>query len=122
MSSLNRQSFRQQVGELAGLIVTKQSVLRPEAWKPFGHPDGEKSVRNAGCHLSYLAEALEANAPLNELTSQYLELFIRPVLDGVQQGSGIKSIYSQLFQHNEKWITASRFLPLCAMTNEMSAR
>jgi methanogenic corrinoid protein MtbC1 len=63
MPSQDQQSFRQQMGELAELIVTKQYALQPEVWKPYGHPGREKSVRDAGYHLSYLAEALEADDP-----------------------------------------------------------
>src|SRR5512145_274442 len=70
MSLSDRQSFRQQMGELAELIVTKQSALQPEGWKAYGHPGREKSVRDVGYHLSYLAEALEAGDPA--LFSEYL--------------------------------------------------
>jgi methanogenic corrinoid protein MtbC1 len=70
MPSENIRSFRQQVGELAELVVAKQYALQPEIWKPYGHPGREKSVRDAGYHLGYLAEALEADDPA--LFSEYL--------------------------------------------------
>lgn len=70
MSAIDQPSFRNQLGELADLIVAKQYALQPDNWKPYGHPGREKSVRDAGYHLSYLAEALEADDPA--LFSEYL--------------------------------------------------
>jgi len=63
MPSHDQQSFRPQMGKLAELIVTKQYALQSELWKPYGDPGREKSVRDAGYHLSYLAEALQADDP-----------------------------------------------------------
>jgi methylmalonyl-CoA mutase cobalamin-binding domain/chain len=70
MVSLVQQSFRQQIGELAELIVANQYLRQPEIWKPYGHPGRGKSVRDVGYHLGYLAEALETEAPA--LFSEYL--------------------------------------------------
>ena len=53
-------SIRSQIQNLSEAIVELQYSRQPEIWKPYGHPGREKSVRDAGYHLSYLAEALEA--------------------------------------------------------------
>jgi methanogenic corrinoid protein MtbC1 len=184
MPAQDQLSFQQQMGELAELIVTKQYDLQPELWKPYGHPGREKSVRDAGYHLSYLAEALQAddpalfceylawvkvlfaglkfpehvltktldctrqilaeklsgeelartlefldlgihslgdaplaippfiagNTPLDELARKYLEALLSGdrrrasglILDSVQEGVSIKSIYSQVFQRSQR--------------------
>jgi methanogenic corrinoid protein MtbC1 len=52
-----------QRGELSQRIVTRQYALQPETWTPFGDAGREKSVRDAGYHLSYLAEAVTAGDP-----------------------------------------------------------
>jgi methylmalonyl-CoA mutase cobalamin-binding domain/chain len=55
---------------LAGRIVELQYARQPQVWKPFGHPGRAKSIRDAGYHLAYLSEALEADSP--ELFIEYL--------------------------------------------------
>jgi methanogenic corrinoid protein MtbC1 len=64
-------SIRKQTGALAEAIVELQYTRQPEIWKPYGSPGRSKSVRDAGYHLDYLAEAVEADAP--ELFTAYLE-------------------------------------------------
>jgi methylmalonyl-CoA mutase cobalamin-binding domain/chain len=54
------QVLRQQQQQLAERIVARQYGRRPERWQPFGDAGREKSVRDAGYHLSYLAEAVAA--------------------------------------------------------------
>jgi methylmalonyl-CoA mutase cobalamin-binding domain/chain len=49
--------------ELAEAIVARQYELQPEFWKPYGHSGREKSVRDAGYHLTYLSEALATANP-----------------------------------------------------------
>lgn len=63
-------TLRQNGTALAEKVVEIQYQLQPEVWKPFGHPGREKSVRDAGYHLSFLAEAVEAGDP--QLFSEYL--------------------------------------------------
>ncbi len=48
---------------LAQQIVARQYDEQPGVWRPFGDPGREKSVRDAGYHLSYLVEALAASDP-----------------------------------------------------------
>jgi methylmalonyl-CoA mutase cobalamin-binding domain/chain len=60
ISALPENSIRLQIQGLAEKIVELQYSRQPEIWKPYGHPGRVKSVRDAGYHLSYLAEALEA--------------------------------------------------------------
>lgn len=55
--------LRNQEHSLSEAIVDLQYARQPGIWKPYGHPGREKSVRDAGYHLSYLAEALDADAP-----------------------------------------------------------
>jgi methylmalonyl-CoA mutase cobalamin-binding domain/chain len=54
------QSIRQQQNELAEIIVARQYAGQQSVWKPYGDPGHAKSVRDAGYHLTYLAEALTA--------------------------------------------------------------
>ncbi len=55
---------------LAEAIVELQYRRQPQVWKPYGDPGWEKSVRDAGYHLTYLAEAINASDPA--LWSEYL--------------------------------------------------
>ena len=59
MSSAVAQSILNNKQKLAESIIELQYVRQPSVWKPYGHPGREKSVRDAGYHLLYLAEALE---------------------------------------------------------------
>lgn len=63
-------SLRHWQAELADLIVARQYARQPEVWKPYGDPGREKSLRDVGYHLTYLAEAVEASEPI--LFSEYL--------------------------------------------------
>jgi methanogenic corrinoid protein MtbC1 len=176
--------LRSQEHSLSEAIVELQYARQPEVWKPYGHAGREKSVRDAGYHLSYLAEALDAhdpalfceylawvkvlfaglkfpehilpstleftrqvlaeklpgeiraralgmldlgirslddapltipafiagNAPLDVLAREFLESLLRGdrhsasclVLDSVQAGVSIKSIYTQVFQRSQR--------------------
>ncbi|MEZ0395933.1 MAG: cobalamin-dependent protein [Anaerolineales bacterium] len=62
--------LRKHQQNLAERIVDLQYARQPEVWKPYGSPGREKSVRDAGYHLTYLAEALEADDAA--LFSEYL--------------------------------------------------
>lgn len=71
MATLSNPShLRQNINHLAEKAVEIQYRQQPDIWKPYGHPGREKSIRDAGYHLAYLAEAVEANAPT--LFSEYL--------------------------------------------------
>lgn len=70
MATVKSDFVRSQHQRLAERIVELQYARQPEIWKPLGHPGREKSVRDAGYHLIYLAEALEADDPT--LFSEYL--------------------------------------------------
>ncbi len=53
--------LRESIGPLAEKIVARQYVLQPQDWLRHVSPiSREKSVRDAGYHLTFLAEALEA--------------------------------------------------------------
>jgi len=54
------QRIRSQRDSLAEEIVARQYDLRAERWQTFGEEGRQKSVRDAGYHLVYLAEALAA--------------------------------------------------------------
>lgn len=64
------QAIRQQQSALAEAIVARQYERQPGVWRPFGDPGRAKSVRDAGYHLTYLAEALETQNPT--LFTEYL--------------------------------------------------
>ena len=57
------QAIADQRDGLSEAIVAKQYRLQPELWKPFGSRGQEKSVRDAGYHLTYLSEALATANP-----------------------------------------------------------
>lgn len=63
-------SLRHWQPQLADLTVARQYARQPEVWKPYGDPGREKSIRDVGYHLTYLAEAVEADDPT--LFSEYL--------------------------------------------------
>ena len=57
-------TLKQEKQKLAERIVELQYERQPEIWKPYGDPGREKSVRDSGYHLSYLAAALDADDPI----------------------------------------------------------
>jgi methylmalonyl-CoA mutase cobalamin-binding domain/chain len=66
MKDLNRQiqqALDNQRRALSERLVARQYELQAETWKPYGDVGWEKSVRDAGYHLSYLAEAILAADP-----------------------------------------------------------
>ena len=63
MDSEVSQALNRQRGALSERIVARQYERQPEIWKPYGDPGREKSVRDAGYHLSYLSEAIAASDP-----------------------------------------------------------
>lgn len=64
------QAIRQQQNELTEIIVARLYESQHAVWKPLGDPGRAKSVRDAGYHLTYLAEALTAADPA--LFNEYL--------------------------------------------------
>jgi methanogenic corrinoid protein MtbC1 len=64
------QAIRQHQNQLAETIVARQYESQGAIWKPLGDPGRSKSVRDAGYHLSYLAEALAVAEPA--LFNEYL--------------------------------------------------
>jgi len=57
------QAIRNQLQMLSEAVVRRQYELQPEIWQPYGDAGREKSVRDVGYHLSYLAEAIAASDP-----------------------------------------------------------
>lgn len=57
------QMLTDQCRAIAERIVAKQYARQPELWEPFGLSGRNLSVRDAGYHLQYLAEALRAKDP-----------------------------------------------------------
>ena len=73
MSTIYQQAakvIREKQNELAEGIVARQYESQHAIWKPLGDPGRAKSVRDAGYHLTYLAESLTAADPA--LFSEYL--------------------------------------------------
>ena len=64
------QAIRQKQDQLAEVIVARQYENQAAVWNPLGGPGRTKSIRDAGYHLTYLAEALTAADPV--LFSEYL--------------------------------------------------
>jgi methanogenic corrinoid protein MtbC1 len=48
---------------LAEAIVARQYARQGRLWQPYGLPGRDKSIRDAGYHLTYLTEALAAGEP-----------------------------------------------------------
>ena len=48
---------------IAEKAVARQYALKPDRWKRYGNVGREKSVRDVGYHLSYLAEAIAGADP-----------------------------------------------------------
>lgn len=57
------QTIRAQRAALADRIVTRQYSVETNHWQPYSPTGREKSVRDAGYHLSYLCEAIAAGDP-----------------------------------------------------------
>jgi methylmalonyl-CoA mutase cobalamin-binding domain/chain len=57
------QAIAAQRDVLSEEIIARQYGLQPELWKPYGRIGREKSVRDAGYHLTYLSEALATANP-----------------------------------------------------------
>ena len=55
--------IRERAAALAEAAVARQYAAQPGIWPPYGSPGHAKSVRDAGYHLDYLVEALEAGDP-----------------------------------------------------------
>ncbi|MFW6082843.1 MAG: cobalamin-dependent protein [Chloroflexota bacterium] len=72
--------IREQSDELAERIVERQYARQPALWRPFGEEGREKSVRDVGYHLSYLAEALAASDP--SLFAEYVT-WVRVLFEGL---------------------------------------
>jgi len=80
------QAIRRQHQALAEAIVERQYAQQPEIWRPFGDPGRVKSVRDAGYHLTYLAEALDARQPA--LFVEYLA-WVKVLFAGLRFGADI---------------------------------
>ncbi len=80
------QAIRRQHAALAEAIVERQYAQQPEIWRPFGDPGRAKSVRDAGYHLTYLAEALDARQPA--LFVEYLA-WVKVLFAGLRFGADI---------------------------------
>jgi methanogenic corrinoid protein MtbC1 len=58
------QKLRARQHELAEEIVSRQYASQSESWKTFGGAGWDYSIRDAGYHLTYLSEALNAGNPV----------------------------------------------------------
>ncbi|MFN2134266.1 MAG: B12-binding domain-containing protein [Anaerolineae bacterium] len=74
------QVLRQRQQQFAEQIVARQYELQRERWRPMGDVGREKSVRDAGYHLSYLAEAVAARDPA--LFEDYIA-WVQVLFDGL---------------------------------------
>ncbi len=69
-AKMSGQVIRERIAALSESIAEQQYKLQSEIWKPFGIAGRAKSVRDAGYHLTYLVEALDAEDPV--LFSEYV--------------------------------------------------
>lgn len=86
LERVSAQAIRQQQSTLAEAIVARQYERQPEVWRPFGDAGRAKSVRDAGYHLTYLAEALETQNPA--LFTEYLA-WCKALFAGLRFGPAI---------------------------------
>ena len=70
MSTLASKAVRDQIPLLAERVVENMYRRQNAQWDSYGAPGHQKSVRDVGYHLSYLAEALNADDPA--LYNEYL--------------------------------------------------
>ena len=63
MSTQTGLLIREHAAALAEAAVAQQYAAQPGIWRPYGSPGRAKSVRDAGYHLDYLVEALDAGDP-----------------------------------------------------------
>lgn len=61
MASTIAKQIIQKQRQLAEVVIELQYARQPKIWQPYAGPKREKSIRDAGYHLLYLAEALQAN-------------------------------------------------------------
>jgi methylmalonyl-CoA mutase cobalamin-binding domain/chain len=67
VQDLNRDVVRaldRQRHVLAEMVVSRQYELQPEIWSSYGDVGWDKSLRDAGYHLSYLAESIAGADPM----------------------------------------------------------
>jgi methanogenic corrinoid protein MtbC1 len=57
------QIIDEQLASLANVVVERQYALQPGLWEGYGEEGREKSVRDAGYHLTYLSQALSVSDP-----------------------------------------------------------
>jgi methanogenic corrinoid protein MtbC1 len=66
MNSVNleaSQVLRKRSTELARFIAAAHYGIQPDTWEKFGIPGHEKSIRDVGFHLAYLADAVRFDVP-----------------------------------------------------------
>jgi len=63
IEQLAGKAIRAQRDVIAEKVVARQYALKPERWQSYGNVGREKSVRDVGYHLSYLAEAIARADP-----------------------------------------------------------
>jgi len=75
------QSIREMHDFLAENIVARQYAQQATVWRSFGDAGRVKSVRDAGYHLTYLAESLGASDPV--LFNEYLA-WVKVLFNGLK--------------------------------------
>jgi MerR family transcriptional regulator, light-induced transcriptional regulator len=80
------QSIREMRDHLAETIVSRQYAQQADTWRRYGDAGRVKSVRDAGYHLTYLAEALAAADPV--LFNDYLA-WVKILFNGLKFKSDV---------------------------------
>lgn len=94
-TKLSGQVIREHIATLSESIVTQQYKLQSEVWESFDPAGHAKSVRDTGYHLTYLAEALEAEDPA--LFSEYVA-WVKVLFAGLKFGDEVLSTTLQLIR------------------------
>ena len=101
MSQIQSQTIRSQGPAIAQALVAREFLLHPELEKRYGQKGREKCLEDAGYHLAYLAEAVEAENP--ELFADYVS-WVKVMLccrgitqsDLLRQLESLKAIFSEM--------------------------
>lgn len=95
MSDLTAMLLEQHVATLTERAVEYQYQRQPTLWRPFGDEGRGKSVRDMGYHLTYLIEALRADAP--QLFLEYLA-WVQELFNGLGFPPDVLSVSLETLQ------------------------
>jgi methanogenic corrinoid protein MtbC1 len=93
--------IRESINDLAVAVVELQYRRQPDIWEPYGDAGRAQGIRDAGYHLDYLAEAIDANDPT--LFYDYAEwvqvLFNNLGFPGTVLSTTLECTHEAIFHH-----------------------